>query len=70
MKRHVGENAELQVIKNAGHAFNVEKPKEFVKLLRTFLVDSYSSKLPASGNDSNPNHKHTEECNGTATASH
>ncbi|CAL1390332.1 unnamed protein product [Linum trigynum] len=70
MKRHLGENAELQVIKNAGHAFNVEKPKEFVKLLRTFLVDSYSSKLASSGKASNPNHKHTEECNGTATASH
>ncbi|XP_010546343.1 PREDICTED: monoacylglycerol lipase ABHD6 [Tarenaya hassleriana] len=40
LKRHVGESAELVVIKNAGHAVNLEKPKEFLKHLRSFLVDS------------------------------
>ncbi|XP_024019884.1 monoacylglycerol lipase ABHD6 [Morus notabilis] len=43
LKRHVGENAELVVIKNAGHAVNLEKPKEFVKHLKFFLEDSISS---------------------------
>ncbi|KAK8692315.1 hypothetical protein V6N13_075783 [Hibiscus sabdariffa] len=28
LKRHLGDNAHLVVIKDAGHAFNVEKPKE------------------------------------------
>ncbi|XVE93142.1 hypothetical protein REPUB_Repub01dG0164700 [Reevesia pubescens] len=34
LKRHVGENAEIVVIKNAGHAVNLEKPKEFIKHLK------------------------------------
>lgn len=48
--RHLGDNAQLEVIKNAGHAFNVEKPKEYYKLLKSFLVDSLPpppSNLPA-----------------------
>lgn len=40
LKRHLGENAELVVINNAGHAFNMERPKEFYQHLKTFLVDS------------------------------
>ncbi|XP_041017503.1 2-hydroxy-6-oxo-2,4-heptadienoate hydrolase-like [Juglans microcarpa x Juglans regia] len=49
LKRHLGDNAQLEVIKNAGHAFNVEKPKEYYKLLKSFLVDSQPppSNLPA-----------------------
>ncbi|XWS39737.1 hypothetical protein CRYUN_Cryun18bG0079900 [Craigia yunnanensis] len=43
LKRHVGENAEIVVIKNAGHAVNIEKPKEFIKHLKSFLCDSVSS---------------------------
>ncbi|KAJ4839465.1 hypothetical protein Tsubulata_022969 [Turnera subulata] len=39
LKRHVGDNAHLTVIKKCGHAFNVEKPREFTKILKTFLVD-------------------------------
>ncbi|OMO87020.1 Alpha/beta hydrolase-1 [Corchorus capsularis] len=42
LKRHVGESAELKVIKNAGHALNIEKPKEFIKHLKSFLFDSDS----------------------------
>lgn len=38
--RHLGENAELVVIKNAGHAVNVEKANEMYKHLRSFLIDS------------------------------
>ncbi|XP_024017051.1 monoacylglycerol lipase ABHD6 isoform X1 [Morus notabilis] len=39
LKRYLGENAQLVVIKNAGHVFNIEKPKEFYKHLKTFLID-------------------------------
>ncbi|XVF58998.1 hypothetical protein PTKIN_Ptkin07bG0238600 [Pterospermum kingtungense] len=39
LKRHLGDNAELVIIKNAGHAINVEKPKELYKHLKSFLVD-------------------------------
>ncbi|KAK7318626.1 hypothetical protein RJT34_03329 [Clitoria ternatea] len=39
LKRHLGENAQLVVIKNVGHALNVEKPKEMFKNLKSFLMD-------------------------------
>ncbi|KAI8536274.1 hypothetical protein RHMOL_Rhmol10G0244300 [Rhododendron molle] len=39
LKRHLGENAQLVVIKNAGHAINAEKPKEMLKHLKSYLVD-------------------------------
>ncbi|GAB4861225.1 hypothetical protein Ancab_036383 [Ancistrocladus abbreviatus] len=45
LKRHVGDNAELVVIKNAGHCFNVERAKEFIKHLKTFLLDSHPSQV-------------------------
>lgn len=38
--RHIEGNAELVVIRNAGHAVNLEKPKEFTKQLKAFLVDN------------------------------
>ncbi|KAF8404609.1 hypothetical protein HHK36_009496 [Tetracentron sinense] len=40
LKRYVEENAQLVIIKNAGHAINMEKPKELYKHLKSFLVDS------------------------------
>ncbi|KAK7412155.1 hypothetical protein VNO78_03604 [Psophocarpus tetragonolobus] len=43
LKRHIGENAKMIVIKNAGHAVNLEKPKEFSKHLKAFLIDSTKS---------------------------
>lgn len=36
--RHIGESARLVTIENAGHAVNIEKPKEFVKHLKSFLI--------------------------------
>ncbi|XP_050291174.1 uncharacterized protein LOC126732394 [Quercus robur] len=39
LKRHLGENAELVIMKNAGHAINVEKPKEMCKHIESFLMD-------------------------------
>lgn len=38
--RHLGDNATLVIIKNAGHAFTAEEPKEFYNHLKSFLVDS------------------------------
>ncbi|KAK8653570.1 hypothetical protein V6N13_127563 [Hibiscus sabdariffa] len=49
LKRHLGDNAELAIIKNAGHAINVEKPKELHKHFKSFLIDS----LPHTVNQSN-----------------
>ncbi|KAI3846659.1 hypothetical protein MKX03_012061 [Papaver bracteatum] len=40
LKRHLGDNAELVVIKNAGHDVNLEKTKEFLKHLKAFLIDN------------------------------
>lgn len=39
LKRHIGENAEMAIIKDAGHALNLEKPKEFTHHLKEFLID-------------------------------
>ncbi|KAF5763252.1 putative triacylglycerol lipase [Helianthus annuus] len=39
LKRHLGENAELVIIKNSGHAINAEKPKELYKNMKSFLTD-------------------------------
>ncbi|KAL6517637.1 hypothetical protein OROMI_033338 [Orobanche minor] len=46
LKRHIGENARLEIIKNAGHAMNIEKPREFAKLLKSFLVGPHSTHRP------------------------
>ncbi|XP_062026738.1 uncharacterized protein LOC133743016 [Rosa rugosa] len=37
LKMHLGENAQLAVIKDAGHAINAEKCKEFNKVIKSFL---------------------------------
>ncbi|KAJ9170366.1 hypothetical protein P3X46_018478 [Hevea brasiliensis] len=40
LKRHIGENAELVIIKNVGHALNAERPKELYKHMKSFLIDT------------------------------
>nr|GLL33531.1 monoacylglycerol lipase ABHD6 [Ipomoea trifida] len=40
--RHIGEEADLVVIKNAGHVVNLEKTNEFAKHLKAFLYESLS----------------------------
>ncbi|KAI0507052.1 hypothetical protein KFK09_013170 [Dendrobium nobile] len=40
LKRHLEENSQLEVIKNAGHAVNLEKSKELCKLLKAFVLHS------------------------------
>ncbi|KAA8530840.1 hypothetical protein F0562_005536 [Nyssa sinensis] len=51
LKRHLGENAQLEAIKNAGHAINVEKPKELYKHLKSFIIDP----VPLSKHQNNDN---------------
>ncbi|KAL6959399.1 hypothetical protein U1Q18_039550 [Sarracenia purpurea var. burkii] len=51
LKRHLGENAQLVIIKNAGHAINVEKSKEMFKHLKSFLVDPLPPRLESNGNN-------------------
>ncbi|KHN29048.1 Monoacylglycerol lipase ABHD6 [Glycine soja] len=46
LQRHLGENARLVVIKNAGHALNVQKPKEMYKNLKSFLIDPTTPTVP------------------------
>lgn len=37
--RHLeNNNAELVIVKNCGHAINIEKPKELYKHMKSFLV--------------------------------
>ncbi|XAR49457.1 Triacylglycerol lipase [Bertholletia excelsa] len=45
LKRHIGENAGLVVIEKAGHAVNLEKPKEFAKHVKAFLIDPSARRL-------------------------
>ncbi|PHU20417.1 hypothetical protein BC332_11568 [Capsicum chinense] len=51
LKRQIGENAQLVVIKNAGHAFLYEKPKDFHKPLKSFLLGSTKSPPPNNPQD-------------------
>ncbi|KAI7986592.1 hypothetical protein LOK49_LG14G01093 [Camellia lanceoleosa] len=41
----------LVIIKNAGHAINVEKSQEMFKHLKSFLVDPLPPKLESNGNN-------------------
>ncbi|PSS26571.1 Monoacylglycerol lipase [Actinidia chinensis var. chinensis] len=49
LKRLLGENAKLEIIKKAGHAINKEKWKEFFKHLKSFVIDH--PKLESNGNN-------------------
>ncbi|XP_031115620.1 uncharacterized protein LOC116019518 isoform X1 [Ipomoea triloba] len=42
---HLGENAQLVVIKNSGHAFIYEKSKEFHKHLKAFLLETTNNNI-------------------------
>lgn len=39
LKSHLGENAKLLIVKNAGHAINEEKPREMYKIMKSFLTE-------------------------------
>ncbi|XP_050206132.1 uncharacterized protein LOC126655845 [Mercurialis annua] len=49
LKRHIGENAKLEIIKNVGHALNAERPKEWFTHVKSFLLDT----PPTQGNHTN-----------------
>ena len=59
--RHIGENAELVIIKNAGHAINAEKPKELCKYLKSFLIDPLPPQNGKSSNGNKTDWKASEE---------
>ncbi|TKY47666.1 Monoacylglycerol lipase ABHD6 [Spatholobus suberectus] len=59
LKRHVGEKAQLVVIKNAGHAINVEKPNELYKNLKSFLIDPLT---PSKQQNNSNGHKVGQTC--------
>lgn len=40
LKRHLGDRAELIVLKDAGHAAQLESPYEFNNVIKTFLLES------------------------------
>ncbi|XP_039125279.1 monoacylglycerol lipase ABHD6 [Dioscorea cayenensis subsp. rotundata] len=42
LKRHLDENSQLVIIKEAGHAVNLEKAREFYKHIIAFMLDSSS----------------------------
>ncbi|KAM7275993.1 hypothetical protein ACFE04_017859 [Oxalis oulophora] len=53
LKRHLGDNAQLVFIKDAGHALNMEKPKEMYKHMKSFLLDPLPVPEPRKENQSN-----------------
>ncbi|XP_022739177.1 uncharacterized protein LOC111291613 [Durio zibethinus] len=55
LKRHLGDNAHIVVIKDAGHAFILEKPKEYYRQLKSFLV--HLQPPPVNPPPNNENHK-------------
>lgn len=40
LEKHLGDKGKLVVIKRTGHIFNFERPKTFLKLLKSFLLDA------------------------------
>ncbi|KNA05900.1 hypothetical protein SOVF_186110 [Spinacia oleracea] len=49
LKRHIGESAQLVIVKKAGHALNLEKPKVLYKTMKDFLFN------PVTKSESNGN---------------
>ncbi|KAL9377857.1 hypothetical protein Peur_029192 [Populus x canadensis] len=52
LERHIGDNAELVIIKNVGHALNAERPKELYRHLKSFFIDNLPSSKHASHTNS------------------
>ncbi|CAD5317537.1 unnamed protein product [Arabidopsis thaliana] len=48
LEKHVGDNGKLVIIKRTGHIFNFEKPKKFIKLLKSFLLETSKPQIPVS----------------------
>ncbi|XP_074295424.1 uncharacterized protein LOC141623238 [Silene latifolia] len=52
LKRYIGDSAQLVIVKKAGHALNIEKPKHLYKNMKAFLLNK---PLPKSASSSNEN---------------
>ncbi|KAJ8453047.1 hypothetical protein Cgig2_014810 [Carnegiea gigantea] len=39
LHEHLGSNAQMVVVKDAGHALNIEKTREFIKHLKSFFIE-------------------------------
>ncbi|KAJ4872292.1 alpha/beta-Hydrolases superfamily protein [Raphanus sativus] len=48
LKNHLGDNGKLVVIKRTGHIFNFEKPKTYVRHLKSFLLQTKPQQVPVS----------------------
>ncbi|KAK1435477.1 hypothetical protein QVD17_01241 [Tagetes erecta] len=66
LKRHLGDNADLVVLKDTGHAYIVEKTKEFYKHLKSFLLPQIPP-IPSSTATTNQQDPHHLHSNGTIT---
>ena len=51
--RHLGENAQLVTIRDAGHAINAEKPKEMYNHIKSFLLGPLPPKTENGSNITN-----------------
>lgn len=57
LKRHLGDNAVMVVIKDTGHAYIVEKPKEFYKHLKSFILPPLPPPPPPTTTTTSTNHQ-------------
>ncbi|KAL3843758.1 hypothetical protein ACJIZ3_001161 [Penstemon smallii] len=59
LQKHIGDHARIVVLKNAGHAVNIEKPKEFAKNLKSFLVGTGTGNNNINNNSNNSSASHS-----------
>ncbi|KAL9229736.1 hypothetical protein vseg_005171 [Gypsophila vaccaria] len=52
LKRHLGDSAQLVIVKKAGHAINIEKPKQLYKNMKSFLLNKPLPTTASHSNDS------------------
>ncbi|KAG7590552.1 Alpha/beta hydrolase fold-1 [Arabidopsis suecica] len=48
LEKHLGDNGRLVIIKRTGHIFNFERPKTFLKHLKSFLLETNPQQNPIS----------------------
>jgi len=52
LERHLGDNSRLVVVKNAGHAANIEKSKEVCKIIVDYFQEPADSSVSMGGRTS------------------
>ncbi|GAB4842634.1 hypothetical protein Ancab_012607 [Ancistrocladus abbreviatus] len=45
LKRHLGPKARLEILKDTGHAANLDSPHDVNKLIKSFVLDGYENKF-------------------------